>query len=387
MLACFSHRTGPLVDDRAHGRVRCAILRVMARVRHRWDPVCDPPTGLVRPVPLDPTGASGPTRGQARGPRWRQSTHGLYVPSEVPLVPEQRVLEQSMLLPSGGAVTGWAALRMLRANFFDGVEPDGVTRRPVPLVTGPEVHRRDRGEVTFCRDRIAADEVVRRYGVPCTIPERATFDEMRKSGDLRAAVTALDMAAAGEVTSLRRMGRYVDAHPGWQGVELARSALGLADEHSLSPRETELRLIWVLDARRPRPLANRAVFDRRTGRLLGYADLLDPEAGVVGEFDGGEHAGTRRRSRDAGRDVSFRDHGLEVFRVTSLDLLDRRTVLHRIESSYHRAQHVPRDRRTWTLEPPPGWEPAPSLDELLDTRDALREMHEQMERLPVGPAA
>jgi hypothetical protein len=33
---------------------------VVSRTPHKWDPVCAPPTGLVRPVRIDPTGLPGP---------------------------------------------------------------------------------------------------------------------------------------------------------------------------------------------------------------------------------------------------------------------------------------------------------------------------------------
>jgi hypothetical protein len=36
---------------------------------HRWDPIAPPVTDLVRPVRVDPTGLTGPTRAQARGAR------------------------------------------------------------------------------------------------------------------------------------------------------------------------------------------------------------------------------------------------------------------------------------------------------------------------------
>lgn len=355
-----------------------AILLGMAHRRHHWDPRCPAPRGLVRPVPLDPEGRAGPTRGQAKGPRWRQSSRGLYVPTSVETTPEQRVLEASMLLPPGGAVTGWAALRLWGGRFFDGLGPDG-RPLPVPLVTGPDVHLRARPGVTFLRDRISSDEVRMRYGVPVTVPERAVFDGMRKAHHVRAAVTVLDMAAAARVTSVKRERAYVEGHRGWQGVGLARRAVGLADDNSWSPQETSLRLIWELDARLPRPLANREVFSRRTGALLGVADLLDPDAGVVGEYDGGEHSGARRRSRDAGRDGAFRDHGLEVFRITYVDVLDPAAVVARVRATYARAsRHTPRER-AWTLEPPPGWVPPRLLDDDLDYRDLLRELHEQWE--------
>src|SRR5690242_3155835 len=61
---------------------------------HRWDPIAPPIPDLVLPVRVDPTGRDGPTRAQARGPRWRRSSPGLYVPVGTPddLV-EQRIVE------------------------------------------------------------------------------------------------------------------------------------------------------------------------------------------------------------------------------------------------------------------------------------------------------
>ncbi|MGN6129080.1 MAG: hypothetical protein ACTHOK_01930, partial [Nocardioidaceae bacterium] len=160
------------------------------------------------------------------------------------------------------------------------------------------------------------------------------------------------------------------------GVPLARAALGLVDESSRSPRETDVRLVWELDAGLPRPLCNRDVYDARTGRLLGVADLIDPEAGVVGEFDGGEHSGAGRRSRDAARDGAFRDHGLEVFRVTAVDLRDPAKVVARVLAAYRRAGTRALEP-TWTLEPPSGRGVPLSLDETLAGRDLLREQHER----------
>jgi hypothetical protein len=58
-------------------------------------------------------------------------------------LPEQRILEQSMRLPDGGAVTGWAACRLLGASFFDGLEQDGGTRSPVSWGSTTERGRPD----------------------------------------------------------------------------------------------------------------------------------------------------------------------------------------------------------------------------------------------------
>ncbi len=343
----------------------------MQRHRHRWDPVCAPPTGLVRPVPVDPTGASGPTRGQANGPRWRASSRGLFVPSSVdPNVPEQRILEQSMRL-TGGAVTGWAACRMHRAAFFDGLRRDGRTPIPVPLNCGPLHQIRRLPGDDLLRDMLYDDEIVTVDGIPCTAVPRATFDAMRFARDLREAVVALDMMAAAARTSVSRMREYVGRHQAWTGVQQARDAVALADELSRSPQETRLRLVWQLDAGRPRPLVNPPLFDP-DGRLLGYPDLLDPLAGVVGEYDGDDHRDPLRHSDDVDREARFREHDLEVFRVTGPDLRDLRRVTERIHAVYRRAGRRRSGRRTWTLTPPPWWSAGQSLDDRLDAADRAR---------------
>ncbi len=347
----------------------------MARPVHRWSPVCPPPTNLYRPVRIDPAGRTGPTPGRAAGPRWRRTSPGHYVPVHVDrTVPEQRVLEESVRLPPQGAVTGWAACRLASATFFDGLLPDGRTERPVPLVVGPTTHRRRVEGVRFLQDRISPDELVVRYGVPCTRTHRALFDEMRYAPDVREATVAMDMVAAAELASISQMRRYADVHDGWRGVPQVRDALDLADEDSRSPNETRLRLIWVLDARLPRPQVNRPVFTL-DGRLLGYADLFDEEAGMFGEFDGAEHRRAARHTHDVAREDRCRRAGLEYVKVTGPDLLDVPLVVDRIRATRSRARFLPASARRWTLTPPPGWfDDAPEDTLTLDERLAVRAM-------------
>ena len=89
------------------------------------------------------------------------------------------------------------------------------------------------------------------HGIPCAIMSRALFDEMRWAADEREAAVAMDMAAAAELISIARMRDYVAAHGGWRGAPQVRRALDLADENSMSPNETRMRLIWMLDAGLP----------------------------------------------------------------------------------------------------------------------------------------
>lgn len=339
----------------------------MQRSRHRWDPVCDFPASVVRPVRVDPTGQDGPTRGRSGGPGWRRTGRGLFVPVTAdPTVPEQRIVEAAARL-TDGVVTGWAACRLHGATFFDGTRDGGRTRLPVPLVsTAPHQVRRCAGD-DLRREQLAPADVTERHGIPCAAVPRATFDAMRWAPSVRAAVVALDMMCAARLTSLRRMAEYVGGKQGWTGVQKARDALALADEHAKSPPESRLRLVWQLDAGRGRPRVNPPLFDVH-GRLLCYPDLIDPVIGVVGEYDGDDHRSPARHSDDVDRQARMADVHLEVFRVTGPDLGERGRLVRRIESAYRRAE-----RRTraplWTLRPPPGWTRDLTLDQVLDARE------------------
>lgn len=341
-----------------------------------WRPTCRPPRApLTRPVRIDPEGLTGPTPGQSRGPRWRKTAHGYFVPAGVSdECPEQRVMEQSVRLPSGGGVTGWAACRLRGAAFFDGLDTDGATHLPVPLAIGPASLVRGDTAVRVSRDSLAGELITHVQGIPCVPVRRAVFDAMRWASDVREATVAIDMAAAAELTSVRRMRSYVATRPGWRGVPKVRRALDLADENSMSPGETRMRLAWVLDAGLPAPLCNQPVFDRR-GNLLGVADLLDPTAGVVGEYDGAAHRGARRHRRDVLREDRFRRAGLEYFKVVGLDLADVPLIVERMVTTRRRAKLLPSRDRTWTLTPPVDWHDSPldamTLDQRLDYREVV----------------
>jgi hypothetical protein len=346
----------------------------MVKQRHQWDPVCPSPPRLVRPVRLDPAGAVGPTRGQARGTKWRRTSQGFYVPSWVDgTLPEQRIMEQSVRLPEGGAVTGWASCRLGSANFFDGRLPDGVTLMPVPLSVGAAGDIRADAAVSVSCDRLEPDEMVVRHGIACARDRRALFDAMRTTDDVRESVVAMDMMAAAERVSIERMREYLGSRRGWKGVPVARAALDLASEYSRSPNETRMRLVWLLDAGLPSPRVNQSIFDLR-GRLLGIADLLDPVAGVVGEYDGADHRSAHRQSKDVGREELFRRYGLEVFRVTGPDMPFRQRIVSRMRATRERAKWLPPERCQWTITAPVGWAVEPSLDEVLDQRDWMAEV-------------
>lgn len=328
----------------------------------RNDAICERPDGLVFPRAIDPTGANGPTRHQAAGPLYRQTSSGLYVPAGVDTVcVEQRILEQAMRVRRGGAVTGWAALRWRGARYFAGVDAGG-SEQPVPLVVGLAKLRED-PRVTLSQAQIAPTEYTRVGGITCATVQRALFDEMRTAPGVRAAVVALEKVIAAWMISVGLMSRYVLERSGWTGVQQVRDALALATNHSRSPQETLMRLVWLLDACLPRPLCNVPVFSL-SGRLLGYPDLLDVELGVVGEYDGAEHKEGKRHRKDVAREQDFRNHGLEYFAVVGGDLGNRPAVVRRMHDARARAIAAHRPR-LWTLTPPSWWEPEEDLDHYL----------------------
>jgi hypothetical protein len=160
---------------------------------------------------------------------------------------------------------------------------------------------------------------------------------------------------------------------------LVTRALALSSEHSRSPNETRTRLIWLLDARLPPPLVNQEIGDRR-GRLLGIADLLDVEAGLVCEFDGADHRAARRHAKDIAREVNLRRAELEVVHVAGPDLADREMVAERMLFHRTRARRLSSDRRPWTTVPPPGWQAEPTLDGYLEEQEFRWELHAAYER-------
>ncbi len=268
-----------------------------------------------------------------------------------------------MRLPSGGAVTGWAACRWWGAAFFDGLEPDGRTMIPVRLAVGPNGKTRGDRDCSVSYERLDGSDIAAASWPPVTSPERAAFDEARRTGDVRDAVVVLENLAAARVTSPRRVAEYAARRPGARRVGVVRAAVPLSGEHSRSPNETRLKLIWLLDAGLPAPLVNCSVLDL-SGRLLGIADLLDPVSGLVVEFDGADHRSARRHSSDVDREAGFRAVGLEVARVTGPDLFAPPRVVARLHAARARARFEAATKRRWFARPEPD-----SLDDCLDRRD------------------
>ena len=81
-----------------------------------------------------------------------------------------------------------------------------------------------------------------------------------------------------------------------------------------------------------------------------------------------------RRSQDALKESRFRDHGLEVVRITAYDEHVPGRVAERIDAAYRRAARNRLPRR-WTTTPPRGSAPSLTLDERLELLDVMRDLH------------
>lgn len=319
----------------------------------RWQPICPTPPDLVTPRPIDPNGVTGPTPGQARGPGWRRTAPRLYVPASVgDEVVEQRILEQAQRLPDQGAVTGWAALRLHGGGFFDGLDSGDLRRLPVPLAVPRSGKMRADPGFVVVRSDVPPEELTSRYGIRCTSVARALFDEVRRRHELRAAVAAVDMVLAARLARRPDLLEYADHRLGRPGSRLFARAVALSVERSRSPKESELRLIWVLDAGLPSPRCNWPVADS-SGRFIGKPDLLCVELGVYGEFDGADHRGRERHRRDVEREDLFRRTGLEGFTVVGAEIQDTGLVVGRMCAAVERASRsgVPKN---WMVRRDPG---------------------------------
>lgn len=312
---------------------------------------------LVRPVRIDRAGKVGPTRGQVAGKGWRRTSHGHYLPARFTAeTPEQRIVEAAMVLGADDAVTGWAALRWLGADAFDGVELD--RELPVPLLV--DDHRIDAPPGAFITaERRQRDDRRVVDGLSVTHPLRSVCFEMRFAPTLVEAVKIFDVAAQSDLISKEEAGAYVPRLSGWTGVARCREAIALGDENTWSRMETEMRLLWrgigLLNL-----VSNHPVFDR-AGNHIGTPDLLDLDHGVVGEYDGSLHLEGRQRAKDLRREGAFRRLGLEYVTMVAADRRDPADFLRRTRDACRRAG---RDRTgVWTVKPPPWWMPTTTVEE------------------------
>ena len=317
-------------------------------------------SGVRRPVRLpvrpDASGKSGPTRKVARGPGWRRTSKGFYVPSSVDGTGvDQRVVEAATILPeTWGGVTGWAALGWSGGRWFDGTPWGGGPTRPVTLAVGGNRAIRPQLGIDTSEERLAPGDLLIDGGVRLTSAVRSVAFEMRYARNLLDAVIVLDMACFNDLVSIEELVAYAEKLNGWTGIPRCREAALLANENAWSPREVGMRIIWKNQVGCPRLVCNVPIFGP-DGKHIGTPDLFDVEAGVAGEYDSALHLAGARRARDLVREDVFRRHGLECVTMVTADNVDPTDFIVRLRSAYDRASMIPGSRKSWTIEQPSWW--------------------------------
>ena len=335
--------------------------------------------GLVRPMPV--SGSSGLTRHMAAGPEWRSSSRGLYVPSDLPVenAVEQRIAEAAMICPPDGAITGWAALRWLTGAYFDGTYAG--EELPVPVAVQ---HRgfRERAGVAPSWERVLPREIIEVDGVRITVPVYSASFEARHAANGVDAVQALDSTLMFDLTSITELTDFAIGRLfKMTGIAQLDAAITLACENCWSPPEATMRMLWEVELGLGRPLSNWPVFDLG-GRHIGTPDLVDPVAGLVGEYDGEHHLEPEQRARDVDRRAEFRQAGLEVVVMTRDDLPGSDSYLDRVEAAYHRARSQRARRRGWTTALPTYWVPTHTVELRRALTQEQRERYLGWQRLP-----
>jgi hypothetical protein len=294
----------------------------------------------------------GASPGILRGPRFAQPFRGVRADAALLDEPALRLRSAALLLPPGGALTGWSALvaHGVPATWIDG---RGLDRNDLPVRVEVPIDRQ-------IRKRVGLD-VIRRTrpmvtsiaaGLPVSSVPVAWVAEIERRADQVAALVLTDAVLRFGLATSAELADYLGASAGRRGVTLARWALDLADPYAESPKETEYRLRWI-ETGLGRPLANRVILDAR-GRFVARTDLVDDAAGVAGEFNGRWHREGLQPWADETRLRGLRQTGLEVAVTGEPDLRDRgagaRDV---VVQTYQLAARRPPAARRWTVGPPP----------------------------------
>lgn len=281
-------------------------------------------------------------------------------------IPEQRIVEAAAVLPAYGGVTGWASLRWQGGVWFDGWAPGGRKPLPVALAVGDSTITSQDG-IHVSEEAIPPGDLTVRDGMPITTAVNAVSFLMRNASDERGAARHLAMAAYSDLVSIDEVAEYAGLRPrtglsSWYGIPRCRRGILLAEENCWSPAEFDMVMIWTLDAGFPRPLCNHPVFDR-SGHHIGTPDLLDPEAGVVGEYNGSLHLEGAQRRKDREREEAFRRVGLECFTMLAGDSSTPHLMAARMDAARSRARWAAPAKRDWTIELPPWWVPTFTVEQ------------------------
>ena len=113
-------------------------------------------------------------------------------------------------------------------------------------------------------------------------------------------------------------------------------------------------------------------------RGSGWCGSSTRVSGLVAEFDGEDHRGRDRHTKDLAKDEALRGVGLEVTRVSGTDLRDRPLVVRRLRSARSRAGFEPKAVRRWAARPL-----ANCAEQELVEKEVMSALHAKLESQPL----
>ena len=266
-----------------------------------------------RPFTLEEARRAGLTLSALRSKTWRRLGNQLYCHSGLSEDPRHLLSAWRALLPED------AVFAAATAGWLLGLDLEPIN--PVNIVVATRSGMRPRVGLMVRRCDIDPCDVITIRGLRVTTLYRTLLDLCLQWPAVEALV-AIDMAVRAGLTSAADLIRKSAAARGRAGSRrlLALAALAAPAE---SPMETRLR--WLLiQAGLARPEVQTDLRDS-DGRFVGRADLYYPAAGLVIEYDGGNHRD--RLVEDDRRQNLIVNAGFRLLRFTAADIHRRPNIV------------------------------------------------------------
>jgi hypothetical protein len=196
-------------------------------------------------------------------------------------------IRAAALATSGRAVVaGWSAATVwgVPTDFIDGTF-DG--NRTMGVCINPRGTQHQRQGIQYSYSGLDVTDVVELHGMLVTTGVRTAFDALRLAPWTDRALAWGDACIRFDLTTPTELAGYAADRKRWPGIRRVRALLPMLSALAESPMESVMRFVWV-GAGLPEPLVNPEIFDP-SGQFIARVDLLDPETGLVGEYNGGWH--------------------------------------------------------------------------------------------------
>ena len=276
--------------------------------------------------------------------RWERVRHGQYaVPLDLSrLQPweRQRIRHRRLvhavvnsMRPGSVAVSHQSALVLHGAPIW-GMDLDEVQLNRLDNRRGGPI-----AGVRHHRGLLTPADLTEVDGVTATTVARAVV-ETACSASFEAAVVSADAMWREYPASRSEIDRLLDVIECWPGSASAREALAFGDPRSESVGESRLRVLMYVQGL-PTPVLQ-VVFEDADG-FVARVDFYFPEFDTVVEFDGLLKYGdgtSETLIREKSREDRLRALGLQVVRVTWVDLDRPESTANRIRQAFHRSRRA-----------------------------------------------